>query len=223
MRDFSTRFIWAFVSCILLGGLFAYLATAISYNAISHFDNPIIAAIQGMEQPWLTTWAKLLEKIGSGSVVMPITIILSVFLGFLKRRETAILILTAVIGSGALNRILKMIFVRERPTIHRLSDIGGYSFPSGHAMLAMSLYGVLAYVLWRSIKTSAGRVLLLLVAVFMILVIGASRIYLGVHYPSDVLGGLSISAIWLILCASVYGAFQRKKAESGQQRGRNPS
>lgn len=211
MRQYSSRHVMTLFSCISLVVLFSYLATAISQNKISHFDEPIISVVQAVEEPWLTTLAKLLATIGSGSVVVSIALILAVLLYFLRRREQALLVLVVILGSGALNQILKIVFRRERPDIHRIMEIGGFSFPSGHAMLAMSLYGILAYILWRNVKTAASRVLLVSAAVVMILAIGTSRIYLGVHYPSDIVGGISISAVWLIISTTFYGSYMRKK------------
>lgn len=223
LRTSDSRHVGALLSCIPLLGLFAYLAMAISRNTIGSFDSPIIALIQGVEEPWLTKWANFLATIGSGSVVVSLAILLAIALFFGNRREQALFVLVVVIGSGALNQILKIIFQRERPTLHRLAEIGGYSFPSGHAMLAVSLYGVLAYLSWKAIKKSSGRIFVLFLAGAMMVSIGASRIYLGVHYPSDVVAGMSISAIWFIISSVFYGAYERKRIKVRQQEAENPS
>ncbi|MNP70769.1 Phosphatidylglycerophosphatase B [compost metagenome] len=83
-------------------------------------------------------------------------------------------------------------------------DVNGFSFPSGHSMAAFSLYGVMAFLLWRHTLTSIGRGVLIAFSVAMILMIGISRIYLGVHYPSDVLGGFLASGCWLSISIWFY-------------------
>ena len=81
--------------------------------------------------------------------------------------------------------LLKIYFKRERPEIHRILDANGFSFPSGHTMMAFSLYTIIAYIAWRNVKTTLNRILLILSAAFMSIMIPMSRIYLGVHFPSD--------------------------------------
>ena len=103
-----------------------------------------------------------------------------------------------VFGSSILNLLLKWVFQRARPDINRLIEITGYSYPSGHSMGAFSFYSVLAYLLWRHIDSRAGRGALIAVSIVMILSIGLSRIYLGVHYPSDIVGGYLASCAWLV-------------------------
>ncbi|MEH7018011.1 MULTISPECIES: phosphatase PAP2 family protein [Bacillus] len=141
---------------------------------------------------------KFFTFIGSGLPVVFLTLAIILFLyKVLHHRRELILFVWVVIGSALLNWILKMIFHRARPTIHRIVDANGFSFPSGHSMAAFSLYGIVTFLLWRHVKSSFGRVILILISATMILAIGVSRIYLGVHYPSDVLGGYLASGTWL--------------------------
>ena len=90
-------------------------------------------------------------------------------------------------------------------------DATGFSFPSGHSMMAFALYVIIAYIAWRNVKTTVGRVALVLFTTFMIIMIGTSRIYLGVHYPSDIVGGFAASALWVTIAISVYANFQNKR------------
>jgi undecaprenyl-diphosphatase len=115
----------------------------------------------------------------------------------LHHRLELLLFIGVVVGSPILNLLLKEIFQRARPDLHRLIEIGGYSFPSGHAMNAFTVYGILTFLLWRHIFNRSGRTLLLLFSSFFIIMIGVSRIYLGVHYPSDIIGGYFASGFWL--------------------------
>ncbi|PWW33967.1 MULTISPECIES: phosphatase PAP2 family protein [Paenibacillus] len=185
--------------------IFAIIALSISDNQIHRFDDTLITWIQGMESPSMTRWMELFTWIGSGLPVVAITlismIVLYVFLG--HRRE--LLFLGCVIaGSAILNTLLKLVFQRARPTIHRIIEATGYSFPSGHSMTAFSLYGGLAFLIWKHVPTTVGRIAIIVVSAAFILTIGMSRIYLGVHYPSDVVGGYFLSGCWLATCIWFY-------------------
>ncbi|GAF06649.1 type 2 phosphatidic acid phosphatase family protein [Paenibacillus pini JCM 16418] len=194
--------------------LFGIVALGIGLNKIAWFDQFFIHVVQGMENEKLTSVMKWFTSVGSSGVVIPLTIIVMVLLFvLLKHRRELILLIWVLAGSEILNVILKMIFHRTRPDTHRLIDISGFSFPSGHSMGAFSLYGVLAYLLWRHIPSAVMRVVWVIFCALMILMIGVSRIYLGVHYPSDVLGGYLISAFWLTLSIGYFA--------KGKQKGRS--
>ena len=116
-----------------------------------------------------------------------------------------------MIGTPIINQILKQFFHRARPDLHRLIEIGGYSFPSGHAMNAFAVYGILAFLLWRHIPTRLGRVALIMISSIFILMIGISRIYLGVHYPSDIIGGYFASGFWLAISIWFFQRYKEKR------------
>ena len=180
-------------------------------NQLHASTPPIIGFVQGLEAPWLTVVMKGFTWIGSGFVVAPIALIgFIVLYFFLHYRQQAFLLIAVIAGSILFNSMLKNYFKRERPEIHRIMDANGFSFPSGHSMMAFSLYAIIAYIAWRNVKTTTSRVLLFLFAAFMIIMIGTSRIYLGVHYPSDIVGGFAASALWVTIAISVYAYFQNK-------------
>ncbi|WP_034301306.1 phosphatase PAP2 family protein [Bacillus cihuensis] len=188
---------------------FSFMALLISGPRIVRFDQTVISLIQGFESPKLTTVMKLFTYIGSFPSMFGICLLVSLFLYFvLKHRAELLLFGTVIIGTPILNHILKQYFHRARPDLHRLIEIGGYSFPSGHAMNAFAVYGILSFLLWRYIPTRLGRGALIMISSIFILMIGTSRIYLGVHYPSDIIGGYFASGFWL---ASSIWFFQRYK------------
>lgn len=180
---------------------FIIIAGLVLTDRIAPFDRAIIDFVQGFESPGLTSAAKFLAFIGSGVPVGVISLVTMLLLYLiLKHRRELVFFLVAVGGAGALNAVLKTIFKRERPSFHRILEETGFSFPSGHAMAAFALYGAIAFLLWRHISSGLGRTLLIIFSTVMILAIGVSRIYAGVHFPSDILGGFILSGAWLTFC-----------------------
>ncbi|OCT12276.1 phosphoesterase PA-phosphatase [Paenibacillus pectinilyticus] len=180
---------------------FAVIAALLKGQQIARFDRSVIASVQGMERPWLTTVMKIFTFIGSTQVVIVITLIcLFLFYRYLHHRMELILFIILVAGTGILNQVLKLIFQRERPSLHRLIEQAGYSFPSGHSMEAFAMYAALTFLLWRHISTQKGRTAVIIGSILMILCIGISRIYLGVHYPSDVVAAYFASGFWFTIC-----------------------
>ena len=212
MKSLSLRLLTAFIICIGFGMLFGYIAFTIGNEKIEHFDMAIIGFVQGMESPWLTAVLIGFTWIGSSYIVAPIAIIAALVLIFKYHyRQQAFLLITVIVGTVLFNWLLKIYFKRERPEIHRILDANGFSFPSGHTMMAVSLYVIIAYISWRNLKTTLNRILLILSAAFMMIMIGISRIYLGVHFPSDVVGGIAASALWLTIAITVYGYYQNRE------------
>ena len=103
---------------------------------------------------------------------------------------------------GIINYGVKQVFRRERPNILSLVDISGFSFPSGHSMVSSSFYGFLVYLIYKYCK-SKWRYFGIAILTFLILFIGISRIYLGVHYASDVIGGFALGLVWLSVFVSI--------------------
>lgn len=204
--------LWTFILIIGLGSTFIFIATAMSNGSIAPFDTAVISFVQGLEAPWLTAILKVFTTMGSGYFVAPMALILVAILYFgLRARPQAWLLLIVIAGTPLFNTLLKLYFKRERPDIHRILDAHGFSFPSGHAMISFSLYAIITFIAWGFIKTAAGRVVLLLFTAFMILTISISRIYLGVHYPSDIVGGFTVSALWLTIAITIYTYWLDKK------------
>ncbi|WP_312475369.1 phosphatase PAP2 family protein [Neobacillus sp.] len=207
------------ISLVCLIG-FSFITLFISDHKIIDFDSDVIAAIQGLESTFLTKVMKFFTFIGSAPVVIILSVILMVFLyKVLHHRLELILFISAIIGSAVLNQILKQIFHRVRPNFHRLIDISGYSYPSGHAMNAFTVYVIISFLLWRHIESKWGRSLLIFISVVMILGIGISRIYLGVHYPSDIIGGYLASGFWLTIAIWFFQFYKEKGYNKKYKRG----
>lgn len=210
--NIKLQLLWAvIISVISLSG-FSLMAMIISGHDILAFDSVIIAFVQGLETPTLTAIMTFFTFIGSWKSIVVIALLVIFFLyKVLHHRSELVLFSLVIIGAPMLNKVLKNFFERTRPDLHRLIEIGGYSFPSGHAMNAMAVYGILTFLLWRHIPTRSGRALLLIVSMMMIFMIGISRVYLGVHYPSDIIAGYFASGFWLAVAIWVYQQYREKR------------
>ncbi|WP_409304545.1 phosphatase PAP2 family protein [Peribacillus sp. SCS-155] len=207
-KQLTKAFVLSWLS--LLG--FGVMALLVERNQIIHFDSRIISYIQGFEEPFLTTIMKSLSYIGGTIPVIVLSLLTIIFLyTVLKHRSELILFIAVIIGSNLLFVSLKLLFHRARPDLHRLAEATNYSFPSGHATMAFALYSSLTFLFWRHIAKRTGRVMLIIFAAFMILAIGISRIYLGVHYPSDIIAGYFISCFWLTLSIWIFQRYQERK------------
>jgi undecaprenyl-diphosphatase len=199
------------ISLVSLMG-FGFMAILVSKHTIVHFDSTVISYVQGFEVPMLTAIMKFFTFIGGTVPILVLSILLLFFLyKVFKHRLELILFIAVIAGANILFVSLKLLFHRARPDLHRLIEVSNYSFPSGHATNAFALYGVLTFLLWRHIPTRLGRSILIIISVIFILAIGVSRIYLGVHYPSDVIAGYFISAFWLSIAIWFFQRYKEKR------------
>lgn len=154
----------------------------------------------------------ILTYIGSGYVSYPLTVLLAIYLFYQNQKQVAALLIFNSIGVRLLNWLLKYIIARPRPDLEHLVHVSYYSFPSGHAMNSTAFFGFLAYLLHRRLK-KAGRPTtgrLWITAAVLVFLIGISRIYLGVHYPIDVLGGFLAGGAWLFFTLFLYTFIPKK-------------
>lgn len=147
----------------------------------------------------ITNIVKIITNITSPLVVIVTAIILIIFI---KNKKIKLSLMINLIGVTIINNLFKVIIARPRPDINRLVDETGYSFPSGHAITSMVFYGYLIYLIYRYIKNKYVKWTLITILSILICLIGISRIYLGVHYTSDVLGGFLLSISYLVIYIS---------------------
>lgn len=149
---------------------------------------------------YVTPIAKVITNIGG---VYGVFIITTFLLLFIKDNKIRISIVANLVISTLLNQILKNILQRPRPTEYRIISANGYSFPSGHSMVNMAFYGYLIYLIYKHVNNKYLKWTLMVLLALLIILIGISRIYLGVHYTSDVLAGFLMGISYLIIFISV--------------------
>ena len=165
-------------------------------NLINTVDTSLYNLIIKLMSTNTTAIMKFISYLGSATVLIILTFI---FLIILKNKRDSKYIAVNLILVFLLNRVLKFIIARPRPDILRLVQEEGYSFPSGHSMVSMGVYGFLIYLIFKNMQNKKIRYPLIIFLSILILLIGISRIYLGVHYFTDVIGGFIIAIIYLIV------------------------
>ena len=151
-----------------------------------------------------TPIAKFITNFGGAIFIAGVAIFLAIII---KNKKIGISILANLVIITGLNQLLKRILQRARPTEYRIIQETGYSFPSGHSMISMAFYGYLIYLIYKNVKNKYIKWISISLLSILICLIGISRIYLGVHYTSDVLGGFLISISYLVIYISAVNKF----------------
>jgi undecaprenyl-diphosphatase len=180
--------------------VFAVLATAVEAGWTQGLDTRLMLAFGRSRADWATSVMRVGSVIGSGAVEIPLALLLSFRLSSVRRRSEAAGYAAAVLSGWALYGVAKFTFRRARPHVlpYLMRGVGWYSFPSGHAMLAPLVFG-LGVLIWSARTSRPRRLAMVAAAAALSLVIGTSRVYLGVHWPSDVAGGLLLGTGWAAL------------------------
>lgn len=151
-----------------------------------------------------TPIAKFITNFGGAIFIAVVAIFLAIII---KNKKIGISIFVNLVIITGLNQLLKRILQRARPTEYRIIQETGYSFPSGHSMISMAFYGYLIYLIYKNVKNKYIKWISISLLSILICLIGISRIYLGVHYTSDVLGGFLISISYLVIYISAVNKF----------------
>lgn len=175
------------------------------------FDNVIIWLVRYFANPDVDRIMIFITDLGYSLPYAVLVAVAFVVLACLKRWREAAGLAVCLAGGAFLNFVLKHLFERSRPDLFRVTEAAGYSFPSGHAMVSLCFYGMLAFLIARNIKSWYGRLGVISVASLLIAAIGVSRIYLGVHYPTDVVAGYAAGSMWLAFCISLLMWWERER------------
>ncbi|HEY1025813.1 MAG TPA: phosphatase PAP2 family protein [Sphingobacteriaceae bacterium] len=175
------------------------------------FDLAVFRFLDGFVSEANNTVMLFITQLGNHQFLIAANLTLIVYFLFIRRHKWYSIKVPAVaLGSVAIMLFLKQWFNRARPEIPLLEPALGLSFPSGHAMSSVTFYGLLIYFIWKQSKMSfAWRRLLVALLVLLILLIGLSRVYLRVHYASDVVGGFCTGIIWLFVAIKLMNRMQR--------------
>lgn len=174
------------------------------------FDNATIWLVRYFASAALDRTMIFITNLGYGYTYGVVVASSFLVLIALKRWIEVKGLLICLLGGAALNELLKQVFERARPETFRVVEALGYSFPSGHAMVSLCFYGMLAFLIARTIRSWGWRLFVIVSASLFIFFIGLSRIYLGVHYPSDVIAGYTAGATWLAFSISLVMWWERK-------------
>lgn len=222
MRAYGPLGIAAFA--LASGGAFVFirLTSEVVEGETRAFDEAILRALRqpgNLSAPigpgWLTHVVTDITSLGGTTVLTLVTIVTVGYLVLASRRATGMFVLLSVLGGWLLSTLLKIGVARPRPDIvPHLVDVHDLSFPSGHAMLSAVTYLTLGLLLSRVQSRRATRLYVITVALTLTLLVGLSRIYLGVHYPTDVFGGWCAGATWATICWMIARRYLPRPEES---------
>ncbi|MEO8764628.1 MAG: phosphatase PAP2 family protein [Ginsengibacter sp.] len=195
----TSRFILALVLFLVVLFVFVAITDEIVLEHENGFDEGITKYISVIVSASMTRAMEMITFFGSSNFLFPAYVVLILY--YLARRKTQMGLDIGMIGLGSTGilYLLKEIFQRKRPIDPLIRDVTGFSFPSGHSFSSFTFFGLLIYILWNtSIKTSL-KIPLTIILLLFAAIIAFSRVYLRVHYPSDVIAGFCLSVIWLML------------------------
>jgi len=206
LRPYLTLYvIIGLLVCIVCLAVFGQIVDGVSDNAsIVQFD---VALANSLHYYATTTSTEAFIQISlfGGTILFIWSFLVGVIFAWRRQWLDLVIWIITIVGGELLNTLLKLFFARPRPTFATPLVIERYySFPSGHAMMSFIAYGMLAYILCLLVKSGPSRLLIILATAFIIIVIGISRIALGVNYFSDVVAGYTVAAFWLVTCISAW-------------------
>ncbi len=199
------RIILAIFLFLLTLFIFVYIADEIVLEHETHFDQNILTLISPFHSQGVSKAMEVFTFFGSSAFLFPAYILLIIFFLIKKNKQTAIDIAAIGLTSTGILFLLKDIFQRHRPLDPLIRNVTGFSFPSGHSFSSFTFYGLVAYLLWQTNISKAWKIAATIFLFLFPATIAFSRVYLQVHFPSDVAAGFCLSVIWLILSFWILG------------------
>src|SRR6202162_283118 len=189
-------------------GMFVRITRELIEGDVSAMDNAILFAVAKKRTPWLTITAVDVTALGSITLVVLFSAFTLVVLLVLRDRMGALQLLAASAGAGILTLVTKNFIERIRPEeAQQLIVVSGFSYPSGHSVSVSALYLTIAIIAARYVQRSGARATIFLAVSAVLVMVGASRVYLGVHYATDVVSGISLGTAWALILAGVFTLF----------------
>lgn len=200
-------FVWLLFLACVVG--FLYLGREILEGDKVWLDEAGFSFAASISGPFMDSFIKFITFFASRQFLTPAALALIAYYLFVrKHRWNSLKVPVVALGSITLNLVLKYFFDRERP-MSPLVEASGLSFPSGHSMVAASFYGLLIYLVWQNVQDVRLRNLLIVLLSIFVLLIGFSRVYLRVHYTTDVLAGFAAGFLWVIVGITVLRRMER--------------
>ena len=206
---------------VAAGGILGFLrvVTELGDDRSAAFDRAVLLALRNpaditdpLGPQWLEQTALQITALGSTTVLTIVTVIVAAWLLLVRQLGAAAFVTIAVVGGAALSNLVKYSFARVRPElVPHIDLVSGNSFPSGHALSSAVVYLTLGTLLTRLRPERGHKIFLLSVATILTLLIGITRVYLGVHWPTDVLAGWCLGATWAMLCWAAALWMQRRR------------
>jgi undecaprenyl-diphosphatase len=213
-RELIAGFLGACAALIFFG----WLSRTVLEGQSMRFDTAVRDSIHAWASPPLTYAMRGVTQLGSPYVLITLGLLVVWRLVAINRRHAALIFVIACLGAEALAQILKLVFRRPRPdAFFGILEPLTYSFPSGHSVMSACFYGVVAAILTTRMEARAIRAAIWMGAALLALSIGFSRVYLGVHYPTDVLAGYTAAAIWVGTVRAGYVIWMRRRYRGGFQ------
>jgi undecaprenyl-diphosphatase len=202
--------LWLVTALALI--LFVWLAREVTRGDAMRLDTPIRNAVHARSSPPLTAMMRGVSLCGSEVILAPLGVILVWWLVTAKRRRAAVVFAVAALGAEGLDQIMKLLFDTPRPEpFFGLASPITHSFPSGHAMESCCFFGVLAMILAARERSRLKRMAIFAAAALLVGLMGFSRVYLGFHYPTDVVAGYAAAVVWLAVVRTVNLVFKPKE------------
>jgi membrane-associated phospholipid phosphatase len=190
--------------------IFAYAADLVFIRKRLTFDENIFAHVGKLTSPGLTKIMVVISFLGKHTFLIPAYLVLLVYYMYKHFRWYSIRVIAVALSSLLLMFSLKLSFQRLRPDIPLLEKVNGYSFPSGHALMSASFYGLLIYITWKEVKNKTAKWIITILLVLLVLTISFSRVYLRVHYASDIIAGLAAGLFWILLSMWTIGKIEKR-------------
>ncbi|MGH3931294.1 MAG: phosphatase PAP2 family protein [Pseudonocardiaceae bacterium] len=185
---------------VLLGSAFATVLDDVTENDdLTALDAPVSGLVHYAREPWLSRFFEVITWAGSVMLLAPLMLLGGLYLRHVIHRwQPLIFLVVSLAGASALSKLIKLAVARPRPLAVALVDADGYGFPSGHSSAATAAWLALALALGAGTPRWGPKVALVSTALVIASLVGLSRVYLGVHEPTDVLGGWSLGALWVV-------------------------
>lgn len=210
---------------IVVGGinLFVELTNTLHTDALAKYDNKVTEFVISYRNPQLNKFFQFITEIGDLYGYIVLTALSAIIFYVIFKNWRFVLEIVFVLAiSGLANVALKQVINRARPDAEHLVSVATLSYPSGHAMSAIAFYGFLIYLFYNFKLNVWVKTLTILTLGFLILAIGISRIYLGVHYPSDIAGGYIAGFIWVIFCIVLFNVIDLLRKRRRKRRKAKP-